>query len=132
MVTIWDRRAVLRLGRQDLPERIDVDVPTLGDALLEAERVFGRPIKPAAMHDKYFFVGSQEGPSDSRPDVAAKGWARRWLASLLRPRSVPRCHSGLGNTDIHIERDGATLCPKQDLSFALLSGDVVVFDALIC
>ena len=34
--------------------------------------------------------------------------------------------------DIHIEREGASTCPKQDLSFPLHSTDVVEAGVLIC
>jgi hypothetical protein len=140
MVTIWDRWFVLRRGRRDLPDRVDIDAPTLGDAILEAERIFGFPIRPAPMHDKYFTVGDESEPTQN-PSVeplqtagvgVPRSWVRRVIVALFPPRSVPRCPPGFGNTDIHIEREGATLCPKQDLNFALVTGDVIVFDALLC
>lgn len=34
--------------------------------------------------------------------------------------------------DIHILRRGEELCPKQDLTFALCDGDIIVPGALIC
>jgi hypothetical protein len=34
--------------------------------------------------------------------------------------------------DVHIERDGVELCPKQDLSFPLLPSDRVNAGMLIC
>jgi len=34
--------------------------------------------------------------------------------------------------DIHIERDGIEICPKQDLRFPLLASDIVEAGVLIC
>lgn len=34
--------------------------------------------------------------------------------------------------DIHIERDGVEICPKQDLSFPLHASDIVEAGVLIC
>lgn len=34
--------------------------------------------------------------------------------------------------DIHVHRNGIDLCPKQNLAFALLSGDLVEIGELIC
>jgi len=34
--------------------------------------------------------------------------------------------------DIHVERDGQILCPKQDLDFPLLPGDKVIPGPLVC
>lgn len=34
--------------------------------------------------------------------------------------------------DIHVEREGRTLCPKQDLAFALRPGDVIEMGPLAC
>ena len=131
MVTIRDRWFVLRGRRQDLPARIDVDALTLGDAIREAERIFGIPIKPATAHHKYFVVGEERDADVSDPPVPSS-WLQRALASWIRPRPVPGCPPGFGNTDIHIRRNGATLCPKHDLEFPLVAGDVIVFDALLC
>jgi hypothetical protein len=120
-----------------LPERVDVDARSLGGAILEAERIFGLPIKPATLHDKYFLVGADQVASldqaDSIPNpILPRSWLQRVVASFVRPQPVRRCLPGFGNTDIHVERNGATLCPKQDLDFVLVPGDVVVFDALLC
>ena len=34
--------------------------------------------------------------------------------------------------DIHINRDGQEICPKQNLNFALLDGDIITIGQLVC
>ena len=34
--------------------------------------------------------------------------------------------------DIHVERGGEDICPKQDLEFPLLDGDIINIGALAC
>ncbi len=34
--------------------------------------------------------------------------------------------------DIHVERDGIEICPKQDLGFPLLAADIVEAGVLVC
>jgi hypothetical protein len=134
MVTIWDRTLVLRRGRRDLPERMQVDATTFGAAILAAERIFGVPIKPATVHDKYFIVGQEQVPTaDTEPDSPdPTDFISRVFIRMFPPRPVPRCPPGYGNTDIHVERNGETFCPKHDLGFALIFGDVIIFDQLLC
>ncbi len=40
--------------------------------------------------------------------------------------------SGRKLVDIHVERSGTEICPKQDLEFLLQDGDIVSIGALIC
>ncbi len=34
--------------------------------------------------------------------------------------------------DIHVERAGEEICPKQDLNFPLIDGDLIIFGVLVC
>ena len=134
VVTIWDRWIALRRGRMNLPERVQVDADRLGTAIAEAARVFSVQIKPAWAHAKYFIVGN-DLPSQ---DDLEPGSKQRELIMVPRlGRKVPvtvrgRCQPGYGNTDIHIQRGDDVICPKQDLEFPLRSGDIVIFDMLVC
>lgn len=133
-VTLWDRWGSLRGHRSELPERVEIEVANLGEALAAAERLFSVSIRPASAHDRYFLV---ESSAESRAQVRSSTARSRGLIgaavarvfSLRRPAEAPREH---GNTDIHVLRAGAELCPKQDLAFPLLDGDVVVFEVLLC
>jgi hypothetical protein len=54
----------------------------------------------------------------------------RYFAAWRRTRPKPsELHPVL---DIHVVRDGLELCPKHDLDFQLLNGDIVYFAGLIC
>lgn len=54
------------------------------------------------------------------------------VARLFPARHRAGAPPELGNSDIHVLREGAELCPKQDLAFPLRDGDVVVFEWLLC
>lgn len=129
MVTLWDKFLVLRMHRRDLPEHTKIEASTLGEALREAERIFGRTIRPATAHEKYFIVEGGEVEFD-REESKQTVWKR--LFGIRQ--SVPKCSlpPGYGNTDIHIVRGDKTLCPKQDLGFPLQAGDLLMFGPLAC
>ena len=74
----------------------------LGEALAVAERMLDARIVP---HD--------EGK-----------WFRIYLNDLSSDQ--------YSLTDVHIDRNGDSFCPKQDTSVALLPDDIVAFEPLIC
>ena len=100
---------------------------TVGALLSEIEWAFRVTIRPRAVVDgveaKYFDVSPSPAPPPPRP------------ASLLRRIfSPPPKLCACWVVEVHIRRGGATICPKQDLSFVLLEDDHVVFEsvALFC
>jgi hypothetical protein len=134
MVTIWDRRGLLRGQRSELPERVELEVGHPGEALAAAEGIFSVSIRPASAHDRYFLVESSAASREQARSGAARprGLMEGVLARLFRSRRPAEPPRELGNTDIHVLRGGAELCPKQDLAFPLQDGDVVVFEVLLC
>ncbi len=54
----------------------------------------------------------------------------RYFAAWYREKPAPKpLHPVL---DIHVIREHVELCPRHDLDFPLLDGDVVLFAILIC
>ena len=78
---------------------------TLGEVIQNYERQFGVEIRPA------------EGIVDKESDQP-KYWVHKGL-----PRRF--CESGIEIIDIHIERDGKIICPKQNLDFVILENDII-------
>ncbi len=81
---------------------IPIVAKSLGEALGEASRILGVSFEP---HDP-----------------------PKWF----RTYGIPDLGDGYMLVDIHIERDGAEICPKQDLSFQIIESDVVYISIPIC
>jgi hypothetical protein len=93
----------------DSTKGVLVDLPglalsgsTLGELLASLEQATGDRVIPDNGSEKYFLYFS--GRAAGNPMLV----------------------------DIHILRDGQEICPKQDLSFALLDSDKVVAGPLAC
>ncbi|NVM86432.1 hypothetical protein FHT32_006667 [Variovorax sp. SG517] len=87
----------------------EIAVNTLGEALAAYELRFNAKIVP--------FAGN---PDDLH---------------LAEPKYFTFQGSGQDTSilvDIHIHRDGKEICPRQDLNFRLLAGDLVELGPLIC
>jgi hypothetical protein len=92
------------------------DVDTLGQAIWEYERAFGVTITP---HDASAGLDLLE--ADERPKYFVYAST---LASGEREEFL---------VDIHVERLGEEICPKQDLTFRLLRDDVVqIWTGMVC
>ena len=92
---------------------IESDARTLGEALRFFEQVADAIVRP---YDVTF------------PDLAfADGEAPKYflVAKRVRPEDERL-------VDIHIDRSGKVICPKQNLAFPLEDGDVLRFGELAC
>lgn len=87
----------------------EIAVNTLGEALAAYELRFNATIVP--------FAGNPDDPH---------------LAELKYFTFQGRGQAASSLVDIHIHRDGKEICPKQDLNFRLLAGDLVEIGQLIC
>ena len=50
----------------------------------------------------------------------------------FRVYGIPGDGSGFTLVDVHIDREGCEICPKQDLGFPLLESDIVGIGFLVC
>ena len=132
MVTIVDEFVLLRSLRRDAPQRVEVEAATLGEALAAAERVYGLSIKPATAEDKYFTVRDPSRPPEVSKPPPVSGLLPSVTTRLRQRRQRDLRGPGQGNADIHVRRGGQELCPRQDLDFVLLPGDLVVVGMLMC
>lgn len=79
-----------------------LEASTLGELLIELERQTGAKVVPDETQAKYFRYYTNHESSE-------------WVL-----------------VDIHIQRSGEDICPKQDLDFALLPNDKIVPGPLAC
>lgn len=93
-------------------EPVFTEARTLGEAIFAYERAFSVSITP---YDGSF----PEVPF--APDEEPKYFVMRWRNS-----------DQTSLVDIHITRDGFTLCPKQDLNYKLETADVLEIGSLVC
>jgi hypothetical protein len=92
------------------------DVDTLGEAIREYEQAFGVNITP---YDASAALALLEADERPRYFVYASTLANGEREEIL--------------VDIHVERHGEEICPKQDLTFRLLRGDVVqIWTGMVC
>ena len=87
----------------------EIAVNTLGEALAAYELRFNATVVP--------FAGNPDDPHLAEPKYFTFQGRGQDTSSLV---------------DIHIHRDGKEICPKQDLNFRLLAGDLVELGQLIC
>lgn len=83
---------------------------TLGDAICDYENRFSVTIEP------------YDGASPQVPLVGGEKKYFYFTSERFQKILV----------DIHVKRGGLTICPKQDLKFALLSDDEISIGALVC
>ena len=109
-VIVCGPRVDLRKGGVD-NSKLETDAATLGEALQKYEAAFGCVFAP------------YDGSSPGVP-FEPGGTPRYFFRTTREGRKEL--------VDIHIERAGEDLCPKQDLSFSLMDGDVIRYGPLIC
>lgn len=71
-------------------------------------------------------------------DVAIVPYDGSWPSVPFEPNEAPKYFIFNGGkfpgelVDIHVDRRGLEICPKQDLSFLLEAGDLVSMGVLVC
>lgn len=91
---------------------LDVDAATLGEALAAYERAFDVSLTP--YDGRYPNV--RLDPADPKYFIY-KSKRPKWEETLV---------------DIHVERDGVSICARQDLAFPLHADDVIHIGILVC
>ena len=91
---------------------LEVEAATLGEALAAYERAFD--VKFTPYDGRYPNV--RLDPADPKYFIYAS----------KRPKREETL------VDIHVERDGASICTRQDLAFPLRADDVIQIGMLVC
>src|SRR5262245_47143263 len=91
---------------------LEVEAATLGEAIAAYEAAFAVSITP---YDGRF--------ADLPWDPADPKW---FIYASRRPKWEEVV------VDIHVERNGESLCPRQNLHFALEASDVIHIGMLVC
>ena len=106
-------------GEGVAPRGDPVDAATLGEALDHYAKAYSVTFEP------------YDGSYPDHPFANAEPDKYFWFDGKVHSSNFETAERRRRPVDIHVFRDGQTICPKQDLSFALQPGDEIEVDVIV-